>query len=94
LTVKISEQLAAYIATLITLVVVLIIAFVAVAISTNVTGKLEAFALGTVMGGLIGLLRVPSHTPPSVTATTDGAGTATVTSAPLPDITESDEKGA
>ena len=79
---KMSEQLIAYIATLIVLLLVMLMAFAFGAYSERVITNLTAFGLGTAVGGLIGLLRVPPHTPPSVTATTDGTGTASVTSAP------------
>ena len=91
---KLSEQLIAYIATLVVLVLVLFMAFAFGAYSTHVIDKLESFGLGTAVGGLIGLLRVPSHTPPSVTATTDGAGTASVTSSPAIEPKQSSEDKA
>jgi hypothetical protein len=53
------EQLVAYIATLIALVVVFLSAIVAGTISPGVIGKIEAFGLGTITGGLIGVLRIP-----------------------------------
>lgn len=54
------EQLVAYLATLLTLVIVFVAALVAGAMSKDVMGKLEVFGLGTVLGGLIGVLRIPS----------------------------------
>lgn len=52
-------QLIAYIATLATLVVVFISALIASVIAPDLIGRLEAFGLGTITGGLIGILRLP-----------------------------------
>ena len=54
------HQLVAYLATLGALVVVFIAALIAASMSDGVGGKLEAFGLGTITGGLIGVLRLPS----------------------------------
>lgn len=54
------EQLIAYLATLGALVVVFAVAIVAGVISDHVVGKIEAFGLGTITGGLIGVLRIPT----------------------------------
>ena len=54
------EQLTAYLATLAALVVVLLASEVIAAFSDAVIGKMEAFGLGTVTGGLIGLMRLPA----------------------------------
>lgn len=55
------EQLIAYLATLAALVAVLLGAMLIAAFSGEVLiGKMEAFGLGTVTGGLIGLMRLPS----------------------------------
>lgn len=54
------EQLIAYLATLLALVAVFVAALVAGAISAAVLGKVEAFGMGTITGGLIGVLRIPS----------------------------------
>lgn len=54
------EQLVAYLATLAALVVVLLGAMIIAALSENIIGKMEAFGLGTVTGGLIGVLRIPT----------------------------------
>lgn len=51
------EQLVAYLSTLAALVMVFSIPFYAAGHGVDVT---EAFAIGTVTGGLIGLLRLPS----------------------------------
>lgn len=58
------EQLIAYLATLAALVVVLLGALIVAAIFPEVMGKLESFGLGTVTGGLIGVLRIPSISKP------------------------------
>jgi len=54
------EQLIAYLATLAALVLVFALALIAGVISGAVIGKIEAFGLGTITGGLIGVLRIPS----------------------------------
>lgn len=51
------EQLIAYLATLGALVVIFVAALVAAGRGVTVG---EAFGLGTVLGGLIGILRIPS----------------------------------
>lgn len=55
------EQLIAYLATLLALVVVLLGAMIIAANAESVVGKMEAFGLGTVTGGLIGVLRLPAQ---------------------------------
>jgi hypothetical protein len=52
------QQLIAYLATLGTLLLVFIAALVASGAGVNVT---EAFGLGTITGGLIGVLRLPTQ---------------------------------
>jgi len=52
------EQLIAYLATLSALVTVFVAALVAAGAGVSIT---ESFALGTVTGGLIGVLRIPSQ---------------------------------
>lgn len=54
------EQLAAYIATLATLVIVFVAALIAASRNPDLMGKMEVFGLGTITGGLIGVLRIPS----------------------------------
>ena len=81
---KFSEQLIAYISTLITLVIIMAMGFIFGAFNANVLTNIGAFGLGTAVGGLIGLLRVPSHAPQSVTATTDGPGSTTVSTSTVP----------
>lgn len=54
------EQLVAYLATLGILALVIISALVTAAWVPEVMGKMEVFGLGTVTGGLIGVLRIPS----------------------------------
>jgi len=65
------EQLIAYLATLGTLAVVVLGAFIAALLNPAILGKMEAFTLGTVTGGLIGVLRIPSLRSP-VATTQDG----------------------
>jgi hypothetical protein len=54
------EQLVAYLATLAALVLCLLSALIVAAIAPTVLGKFETFGLGTVLGGLIGVLRIPT----------------------------------
>lgn len=55
------EQLIAYLATLAALVLVLLGSMLIAALTGEaIIGKMEAFGLGTVTGGLIGLMRLPS----------------------------------
>lgn len=54
------EQLIAYVATLTALIIVVIGALIVAAIAPDILGKVEAFGIGTVTGGLIGVLRIPS----------------------------------
>jgi len=54
-------QLAAYLATLATLALVFVASLVAAALVPALVGKIEAFGLGTITGGLIGVLRLPQQ---------------------------------
>lgn len=63
------EQLIAYLATLGTLALVFIAALVAGSLVPELLGKAEVFGLGTITGGLIGILRIPTSRP------TEPAGT-------------------
>jgi hypothetical protein len=63
------DHLIAYLATLATLAVIFTVAIAAGVASEHVIGKIEAFGLGTITGGLIGVLRLPT----SQTAEADGA---------------------
>lgn len=54
------QQLIAYLATLGTLVVIVIAGLAFAAFNGGIMSKIEAFGLGTAVGGLIGLLRAPS----------------------------------
>lgn len=56
---KENEQLVAYLATLLALVVVFIAALIAA--TTGKLSSLEALGVGTVTGGLIGALKAPSQ---------------------------------
>lgn len=53
------EQLVAYLATLVALVTVFLSSIIVGAFSPGVIDKIEAFGLGTITGGLIGVLRIP-----------------------------------
>ena len=61
------HDLIAYLATLATLVIVFVAALVAASLSNVITTKMEAFGLGTLVGGLIGILRIPSAARPLAT---------------------------
>lgn len=76
------EQLVAYIATLAALVICLLGAMIIAAVVPPILGKLETFALGTVFGGLIGVLRIPSQRQ-TTTASTD-SGDVNVSPPPSP----------
>ena len=54
-------QLCAYLATLATLALIFTASLVAGAIVPALVGKIEAFGLGTITGGLIGVLRLPQQ---------------------------------
>jgi len=60
------EQLVAYLATLTALVVIFISALIAAGRGVTVG---EAFGLGTVLGGLIGILRIPTARQPEPAGT-------------------------
>jgi hypothetical protein len=55
------DQLIAYLATLATLVLCFIGALVVGAFNEAVIGKIEMFGMGTLVGGLIGVLRLPQQ---------------------------------
>lgn len=65
------EQLIAYLATLAALILVFTVAVVAGAMSPGIIGKIEAFGLGTITGGLIGVLRLPQQRSVTVDNSTD-----------------------
>jgi len=67
--VNVREQLIAYLATLAALVLTLLGAMLIAAFVPAVMDKISDFALGTVFGGLIGVLTRPAARSP--TATTD-----------------------
>lgn len=58
------EQLIAYLATLGTLLAVFMVAVIGFGIWPANLTKAEAFGLGTITGGLIGILRIPSSRSP------------------------------
>ena len=64
-------QLIGYLATLACLAFVILAALIVAAFVPEVMGKMEVFGLGTVTGGLIGVLRLPTARTP-VAATTSG----------------------
>ena len=61
-----NHQLVAYLATLGALIIVFIAALVTAALAPDIIGKIEAFGLGTITGGLIGALRFPTSKAPTV----------------------------
>lgn len=63
------EQLIAYLSTLVALAVIVLGSLCIAKGHPDVLGKMEVFGIGTVTGGLIGVLRAPSTRQP--TATTD-----------------------
>lgn len=58
------EQLIAYLATLLALVVALVGSMIIAAFVPGVLGHVADFGIGTVTGGLIGVLRIPSTRTP------------------------------
>jgi hypothetical protein len=52
------DELVAYLATLLTLLLVFVAALIAAGFNVSVT---EAYGMGTITGGLIGLLRLPQR---------------------------------
>ena len=56
-----NHQLIAYLATLAALLFVFLAALIISAVAPAIIGKIEAFGLGTITGGLIGLMRIPSQ---------------------------------
>lgn len=58
------EQLIAYIATLMALVLALIGSMLIAAFVPGILGHVADFGIGTVTGGLIGVLRIPSQRTP------------------------------
>lgn len=54
------EQLVAYLATLAALIIVFVAALLGFGYYPAMLGKAEAFGLGTITGGLIGILRIPA----------------------------------
>lgn len=74
------EQLIAYLATLGALVLIFVSALIAAGRGVTIG---EAFGLGTVLGGLIGILRIPAVRTASPVATTD-SGDVNVNKEPTP----------
>lgn len=84
------DQLIAYLATLAALVLVFVAALFAAAYHPGLLGKFESFGLGTITGGLIGVLRIPTQrqAPATATTTTGDVNVDQTTPAPVaaPDI--------
>lgn len=55
------DQLVAYLATLFVLFMVFVAALFFAWLAPAIIGKIEAFGLGTITGGLIGVLRLPQQ---------------------------------
>lgn len=74
------EQLISFLATLVALLVVYVGTLIFAANYPAIIGKVETFGLGTITGGLIGILRIPSQrnvtvdNPPSQPVPTEDAG--------------------
>jgi hypothetical protein len=64
------DQLVAYLATLAALVLCFVGALIVGAVNDAVIGKIEAFGMGTLVGGLIGVLRLPQQRSVTVDNTT------------------------
>lgn len=58
---KSNEQLLAYVATLLTLILIFLGSLIAGAFNPGIIGKIGEFGLGTITGGLIGVLRMPQQ---------------------------------
>lgn len=67
-----SEQLVAYIVTLAALIVTLLGAMLVVAFVPGLSSHVADFGIGTVTGGLIGVLRIPSARSAAVATTDSG----------------------
>jgi hypothetical protein len=74
------EQLWAYLATLAALVIIFVAALIGFGAHPEMLGKGEMFGLGTLFGGLIGILRLPS----SRSVTVDNPPTSPVPVEPNP----------
>jgi len=57
------HDIIAYLATLATLFAIFALSLIVAACHPSIVGKIEAFGLGTITGGLIGILRIPSARP-------------------------------
>lgn len=64
------EQLISFLATLVALLIVYVGTLFFAANYPEIIGKVETFGLGTITGGLIGILRIPSHRNVTVDNTT------------------------
>lgn len=66
------EQLIAYLATLVALIMALVGSMVIAAFVPGILGHVADFGIGTVTGGLIGVLRIPSNNNRPVATTDSG----------------------
>ena len=76
------EQLIAFLATLAALLVVYVGTLWAAAHYPAIVGKVETFGLGTITGGLIGILRIPAQR----NVTIDNRPSEPVPTAELPEV--------
>lgn len=79
------EQLVAYIATLAALVIVFIAALLAARSGVDAATIGQAFGLGTITGGLIGVLRIPSARTPVASTESGDISVAPTPAAPPAD---------
>lgn len=77
------EQLIAYLATLVALIMALVGSMIIAAFVPGLLGHVADFGIGTVTGGLIGVLRIPSANNKPI-ATTDSGDV---------NVTPADDKG-
>jgi hypothetical protein len=80
-------QFYAFIATLVALAFVFDSALVAASINGGIMGKLEVFGLGTITGGLIGVLKAPTRSTGASDATVSAALNKLPDAPPVPAIT-------
>lgn len=79
------EQLIAYLATLIALIIALVGSMLVAAFVPGILGHVADFGIGTVTGGLIGVLRIPTARSP-VASTESGDVNVAPTPAPDPAV--------
>lgn len=66
------EQLIAYLATLVALILALVGSMIIAAFVPGLLGHVADFGIGTVTGGLIGVLRIPSASNKPIATTDSG----------------------